>query len=194
MSFQIAPIDVHVARAWWLVALRGILAILFGLFAFFYPGVTLVVLVAFFGAYMFVDGIFALAQAIRFRHERERWPMLLVEAVLGIVAGLITYFYPAVTALAWVFTIAAWAILTGVLEIVTAARLRQFISGELFLIISGIVSILLGIGFAVLPRVGLLAAVWMTGIYAIVFGISLLSLAMRLRAIGSGTPTAVAGA
>ena len=180
--------ELQIGRAWWLVALRGVIAIIFGLFAFFYPGVTLVVLIAFFGAYMFVDGIVALVQAIRFRHEREQWPSLLIEAILGIAAGVAIYFWPAIAALAWVFTIAAWAFVTGVLEVIAAVKLRQFFPREIFLALSGIVSILLAIGFAVLPLVGLLAAVWMTGAYAIVFGVMLLSLALRVRP--TGTPTA----
>lgn len=174
-------INGHVARAWGLVAVRGVLAILFGLFAFFYPGVTLLVLIAFFGAYMFVDGIVALVQAVRFRHQREQWPMLLLEGILGIVAGLVTYFLPGAAAFAWVFTIAAWALVTGILEIVAAVRLRRYFPGEVFLAISGIVSILLAIAFVLLPMLGLLVAVWMVGAYAIVFGALLLSLAFRLR-------------
>lgn len=189
MDVQREAVGAHIGKQWWLVALRGVIAIIFGLLAFFYPGVTLVVLLAFFGAYMFVDGIFALVQAIRFRHQRQQWPSLLLEGILGIVAGLITYFYPGITALVWVFTIAAWAIVTGGLEIYAAIKLRQYVPGEIFLAISGIVSILLGIGFAILPRAGLLAAIWITGAYAIIFGLMLLSLAFRLRPMGTGMPT-----
>lgn len=174
-------INAHVSRAWGLVALRGVLAIVFGLYAFFYPGVTLLVLIAFFGAYMFVDGVVALVQAVRFRHQHERWPMLLLEGILGIIIGLVTYFLPGAAALAWVFTIAAWALITGILEIVSAVRLRRYFAGEVFLAISGIVSILLAIAFVLLPVVGLFVAVWLVGAYAIVFGALQLSLAFRLR-------------
>jgi uncharacterized membrane protein HdeD (DUF308 family) len=181
-------LDVHLSRAWWLVALRGALAIIFGIFAFVYPGVTLVVLIAFFAAYMFIDGIVALSQAVRFRHDLERWPWLLFEGILGIAVGAITYFWPGITAIAWVFTIAAWAIITGILEIVAAIRLRQVISGEIWLLISGILSIALGIAFAFLPLVGLLAAVWMVGVYAVLYGVVLLSLSFRLRSAGTPQP------
>src|SRR5260370_31500170 len=161
MNQQVA-IGTQLGRAWWLVALRGALAIIFGLFAFFWPGVTLVVLIAFFGAYMFVDGLVALWQAVRFRHERERWPMLLLEAILGIAVGLVTYRWPGITALAWVFTIAFWAIITGVLEIATAIRLRSFFPNEIFLALTGFLSIAVGIVFVFLPLIGLLAAIWLT--------------------------------
>ncbi|BDE07505.1 hypothetical protein WPS_27810 [Vulcanimicrobium alpinum] len=90
----------HLAREWWIVALRGVLGILFGVVAFVWPGMTLLVLIALFGAYMFLDGVGALVQAKRFRHERERWPALLAEAALGIIIGVVTFFWPGVTALA----------------------------------------------------------------------------------------------
>jgi uncharacterized membrane protein HdeD (DUF308 family) len=189
MNAVSSPLD-HLGKSWWLVALRGVLAIVFGLLAFFYPGATLLVLIAFFGAYMFVDGVLALVQAMRFRHDRDQWPMLLIEGILGIVAGLITFFLPGAAALAWVITIAAWALVSGVLEILAAIKLRQFIRNEIFLALSGVVSILLGIGFILLPAIGLLAAVWMVGAYAIIFGVILLSLAYRLRPRATGTPTA----
>ena len=182
------------SRSWWLVALRGVIGILFGLVAFFMPGITLFVLVILFGAYMLVDGVFALVQAIRFRHERERWPMLLLEGVLGIAIGLVTLFWPGITALAWLYTIAIWAIATGVLEIATAIRLRKEIKGEWFLALTGVVSIALGIALVLLPLAGLLAWVWLIGAYSIVFGVILIALAWRLKSAGSVAPTGLSGA
>lgn len=184
----------HVAKQWWLVALRGIVSILFGVAAFLLPGITLVVLILFFGAYMFVDGVIALVSAIRFRHERERWVALLVEGILGIAVGVVTYLWPGITALAWVFTIGAWAIVTGVLEIVAAVRLRAGVGAEVLLILTGIASIALGLAFAIFPLAGLLAWVWMIGAYAIVFGVLLLAFAFRLRhGLGKPTSSAVVG-
>jgi uncharacterized membrane protein HdeD (DUF308 family) len=177
------------SRAWWLVLLRGVLGILFGIGAFVWPGITLLVLVAFFGAYMFVDGVVALIAAIQFRHERERWPALLLEAVLGIAIGVVTFFWPAITAVAWIYTIAAWAIITGVLEIVAAIRLRKVIEHEWFLLLSGILSVVLGVVLAALPLAGLVAWVWLIGAYAIVFGVLLVGLAFRLRGAGSSVTT-----
>jgi uncharacterized membrane protein HdeD (DUF308 family) len=147
------------------------------------------VLILFFGAYMFVDGIFALVGAIQFRHERERWAPLLLEAILGIAIGAVTFLWPGITALAWVFTIAAWAIVTGVLALVAAFRLRGALGTEILYGLSGIVSIIFGIAMAALPLVGLVVWVLIIGVYAIAFGIMLLVAAFRLRS-GAKTPTA----
>ncbi len=179
----------NISRYWWLVALRGVLGIVFGICAFVWPGITLLVLIAVLGAYLFVDGAVALALAIKFRHERERWPMLLLEGVLGIAVGVVTFFWPGITALAWLYTIAAWAIVTGVLEIVLAIRLRREIEGEWLVILSGILSIAFGVLVAALPLAGLLVWVWLVGAYAIVFGVLMLALAFRLRKLGSSTVT-----
>jgi uncharacterized membrane protein HdeD (DUF308 family) len=176
----------QLAREWWLVALRGVLSIAFGILAFIWPGITLLVLVLFFGAYMLVDGVVALIAAIRFRYERERWPMLLLEGILGIVIGVVSLIQPAITALAWLYTIAAWAIVTGVLEIVFAVRVRRLITGEIWVALMGILSIVLGVALAALPGAGLLAWVWLIGAYAIIFGIFLVGFAMRLRRLASG--------
>lgn len=183
----------HLAREWWLVALRGAISIAFGIVAFVWPGMTLLTLVLFFGAYMFVDGIVAFAQAIRFRHDRERWPMLLLEGVLGIAIGIVTFLVPAITALAWLYTIAAWAIVTGVLEIVLAIRLRREIKNEIFVVLTGILSIALGIVLVLMPLAGLVAWVWAVGAYAIVFGGLLIGLAIRLRNAGRSTTSSPSG-
>jgi uncharacterized membrane protein HdeD (DUF308 family) len=180
------------SRAWWVVLVRGLLGIAFGIIAFVWPGITLLVLVTFFGAYMLVDGIFALVQAVQFRHERERWPMLLLEGIIGIAIGIVSFLLPGITALAWLYTIAAWAIVTGILEIVAAIRLRRLIQNEWFLILTGVLSIVLGVALAALPLAGLLAWVWLIGTYAIVFGILLIGLAFRLRRAGTtATPSGI---
>jgi uncharacterized membrane protein HdeD (DUF308 family) len=185
----------QLSREWWLLALRGLIGIAFGVVAFLWTGITLLALVALFGAYMFVDGVFALVQAFRFRHERERWPMLLLEAVLGIAIGVLTFFWPGITALAWLYTIAAWAILTGVLEIVTAVRLRKVIQGEFFIALTGVLSIVLGVAMAALPLAGLVAWVWLIGSYSIVFGVLMVAAAVRLRSAGStATPSGLSPA
>jgi uncharacterized membrane protein HdeD (DUF308 family) len=171
----------RLARFWWLVSLRGVLAIVFGIMALVWPGITLVVLILFFGAYMFVDGVVALAGAIRFRHDRERWVGLLLEGVIGIAIGAVTFFLPGITALAWLFTIAGWAILTGILEVFVALRLKGAVGAEILLALSGIVSVLFGIVMAVVPAVGFLAWVFIVATYAIVFGVLLLVAGFRLR-------------
>jgi len=179
----------QVARLWWLVALRGLLGILFGIAAIAWPGITLAVLILFFGAYMFVDGVFALVAAIRFRHERERWVSLLIEAILGIAIGAVTFLWPGITALAWVFTIVAWAILTGVLELIAAFRLHGALGSEILLGLTGVVSIIFGLAMAALPLIGLVVWVLLIGSYAIAFGVLLLVAALRLRSAAKA-PTA----
>lgn len=179
-----------VARNWWVLALRGLLGIAFGIVAIVWPGLTLAALVLFFGAYVFVDGVFALVAAIRFRHERERWVPLLLEAILGIAIGAVTFLWPGLTALAWAFVIAGWAIATGVLELVAAFRMRGSIGTEILFGLAGIVSILFGIAVAAMPLMGLVVWVLLIAAYSIAFGVLLLVAAFRLHGFGKPTATA----
>ena len=170
------------SRNWWMLALRGLAAIVFGLLAFVWPDITLFALVLLFGAYMLVDGIFAIVAAVRAAGREARWWLLLIEGVLGVLAGLVAAFWPGLTALALLYFIAAWAIVSGILEIIGAIRLRQEIEGEWALGLSGALSVLFGILLVVIPApAGLLSLVWLIGAYALVFGVLLLVLAFRLR-------------
>jgi uncharacterized membrane protein HdeD (DUF308 family) len=172
---------VVLARNWWTLVLRGVLAILFGVMAFVWPGLTLGALVLLFGAYAFVDGAFAIAAALAGRTGGIPWWALLVEGLIGIGAGIATAVWPGITALTLLYVIAAWALATGVFEIVAAIRLRREIVGEWVLVLSGVLSILLGVGLALFPGTGALALVWYVGAYAIVFGVLLIALGLRLR-------------
>jgi uncharacterized membrane protein HdeD (DUF308 family) len=173
-------------RNWWALALRGVAAILLGILAFAWPGITLFVLVLFFGAYMLVDGIFAIVAAVRAAGEEDRWWLLLIEGILGVLAGLVAFFWPGLTALALLYFIAAWAIVTGIMEIVAAIRLRQEIEGEWALGLSGLLSVIFGILLVVLPApAGLLSLVWLVGAYAVATGVLLLILAFRVRSEAS---------
>ncbi len=171
------------ARRWWLIVLRGVAAIVFGILAITLPGITLATLIILFGAYAFADGIFAVLHAIGGGDESESVWLLLLEGLLGIGVGLIAFFEPGLTAIALLFYIAAWNLATGVLEIVAALRLRQQVTGEFWLLLGGLCSI----GFAVIvmafPGAGALALIWLIGIYALLFGISLLALGLRLRGV-----------
>jgi len=175
----------RIARGWWVPAIRGGLAVLFGILAILVPGAALAALVALFGAYALVDGVFALLTAARFTHTDERWGLLVVEGVVGVAAGIVSFAHPAATALALVYLVAAWAILTGIVEIAAAVRLRKVIAGEWALGALGVVSLLLGIGLLASPRAALITITWMIGAYALLFGFGLLSLAWRLRRLNT---------
>lgn len=173
----------HLARTWWAIALRGLAAVLFGLLAFFAPGVGLLTLVFLFGAYAFADGILAIAGAVQGRETRRHAWVPLLEGVVGILAGLVAFLSPGIAAVALVYVIAAWALLTGALEIVAAVRLREQIHGEWLLGLAGIASLAFGVMLLVAPAAGALAIVWFVGAYALVFGALLIALAFRLRGL-----------
>ena len=177
------------ARNWWSLVIRGILGIVIGLITFVWPGITLMALVFLFAGYALVDGAVSLAGAAHAAQARERWAALLIEGLLGIAAAVITVLWPAITALSLVFVIAAWAILTGVAEVVAAVRLRRHISGEWLLALAGIASVVFGVLVAAVPVAGaLVIAIWF-GAYALVFGVMLLVLGFRLRTWDRALPT-----
>ena len=169
----------ELARHWWVIGLRGLAAILFGVLAFVWPGMTLAVLVLLFGAYALVDGVLALIAA--FRGGVQHRIVMLVEGVVSVLAGLAAFVWPGLTALVLLYIIAFWAIVTGVLEIVAAIRVRRAISNELGLVIGGVLSVVFGVVLLIAPGAGALAVIFLIGAYAVVFGIALLGLAWRLR-------------
>lgn len=171
------------AQNWWAVALRGLIAVLFGVVAIVWPGITLGALVLLFGAFALVDGVFTVIAAIRRVGEYARWWMLLIEGLVGIGAGIIAIVWPGLTTLALLYIIAFWAILTGAFEIIAAIRLRKEIEGELLLGLGGLLSIIFGIVLIAFPISGALAVVWLIGIYAIIFGVFLIGLGLRLRKV-----------
>jgi len=173
--------EATLTRSWWILAIRGIAAILFGIAAFVWPSITLAALVLLFGAYALVDGIFAVSAGISVRKEQERWWMMILEGLAGIVLGVLTFLWPGITALVLLYFIAAWSILTGAFEIAAAIRLRKEIEGEWLLGLAGLASVIFGVLLVVLPGPGALALIWLIGSYAIVFGVLLLALAFRLR-------------
>ena len=172
---------VILAHNWWTLLLRGILALVFGVLCFVYPGLTLLVLAMLFGAYALVDGIFAVVAAVSAPKGQPRWWVTLLEGIVGIIVGVLTFLMPGITALWLLYLIAIWAIITGVFEIVAAIRLRKQITGEWLLILSGAASVLFGFLIAVMPGAGALAVVWWIGAYSVVFGILFIVLSFRLR-------------
>ena len=169
---------------WWVVLLRGIAGILFGILTFVAPAISLGALVLLFGAYSFADGILAIISAIRSRGESERWWIVLLQGLAGVGAGLVTVLWPGITALALLVMVATWALITGGLEIAAAIRLRKVITGEWLLVLSGIASITLGVLLALFPGPGALVLVIWIGAYAFVSGVLLVALALRLRSWG----------
>lgn len=167
------------ARNWWWVGLRGLLAILFGVAAFVWPALTLVMLVLIFGAYALVDGIMAVVAGWMHRPGGGWWTIL--EGLFGIAVGLLTFFWPGITAIVLLYFIAGWAVVTGVFEIVAAIRLRHEIENEWALGLGGLLSVAVGVVMALWPQGSALALVWLIGSYAIFFGILLIALAFRLR-------------
>jgi len=167
------------ARHWWVIAVRGLAAVLFGVLAFAWPGMTLAVLVLLFGAYALIDGILGIVVAVRGGTD-HRLAMGL-EGVVGVLAGLAAFALPGLTALVLLYIIAFWAVVTGVLEVFAAVRLRRAITNEWGLIVGGVLSVLFGVVLFAAPGAGALAVVLVIGAYAVLFGITLLMLAWRLR-------------
>lgn len=171
-------------RNWGWIALRGGVAILFGLLTLFYPQITLATLILLFGAYALVDGIFMVVSAIANRHGEPRWGTLLVGGLLGIAAGIATYTWPGLTGVVLLSVIAVWAILMGVFEVAAAIRLRKQLEGEWALILAGVLSVAFGVLIVMRPGAGALAVAFWIGAYALVYGVVLLALGFRLRSWG----------
>jgi uncharacterized membrane protein HdeD (DUF308 family) len=183
MRVPVVDVD-SLSRNWWAVSLRGLAGILFGIITFFAPGISLAALVLLFGAYALVDGVLAIVSAVR-RRGADRWWLLLLEGIVGIGAGVLTFLWPAITIIALLYLIAAWALVTGGFEIAAAIRLRKAITGEWLLALSGIFSIALGVLLVLFPGPGALAVTIWIGAYAFVFGALLFALGLRLRGLGS---------
>jgi uncharacterized membrane protein HdeD (DUF308 family) len=174
------PLLPMLARYWWLILLRGIAAIVFGVLAFIWPGITLVTLILFWGAFMLVDGVLALANAIMGGGMGSRWWLALV-GLAGVAAGVMTFLWPGVTALVLLWFMASWAIVLGIFQIVGAIQLRKEIDNEWTLILSGVVSVLFGVILFVAPGAGALGLVWVIAAYAIIFGVLMVMAGLRLK-------------
>ena len=172
-----------ISQNWWLYALRGVVAIIFGVVAFARPEQALQALVLMFGAYVLVDGIFAMFAGIALHGHIERWWAVLLEGVAGVIIGLLTFFWPNITTLVLLYFIAAWALITGIFEIVAAIQLRRVIKGEWTLILGGLLSILFSVLLVVFPGTGAVSVIWVIGIYAVIFGISEIIFAFRLHSL-----------
>ena len=168
------------AKNWWLLLLRGMAAIIFGVLAFVWPGLTLLTLILFYGAFALVDGVLAVIAAITGDAPAPRW-WLAVVGLLGIAAGLLTLLMPGLSALVLMYFIAAWAIATGVFQIMGAIRLRKEIGNEWLLILVGVISVAFGIGVVLAPGAAALVLFWVIGTFALITGGLLVALAVRLK-------------
>lgn len=179
-SVRMRPMLDDLARNWWLILLRGVLAIIFGVLAFVWPGITLVALVLLYGAFAFTDGVLSIVAAIWGGAPAPRWWLALV-GVFGIAAGVLTLLWPGITALVLLLFIAGWAIATGVMQIIGAIRLRKEIEGEWLLIASGVLSVAFGVLLAAWPGTGAIAMVLVIGAFAIMEGVLLVAFGFKLR-------------
>ena len=179
---MINPVVATTQHNWWLMLLRGIFAIIFGLIALLVPRIALLALIYLFAAYALIEGILALTIAIAERNRLPRWGWLVVDGIAGIIVGILAFVWPGLTALVLLYFVAAWAIVTGIMEIAAG-----FTTGSWLLVLAGLLSVIFGIILFVHPGAGLLAVLWVLGIYAIIYGVVVIVHAFQLRA-GPSSP------
>jgi uncharacterized membrane protein HdeD (DUF308 family) len=177
-----ATLDALTER-WWVPVIRGLVAIIFGVLALTAPSLGLLALVIMWGAYAITDGVFNLALATRASRAGDSWGWLVFEGIISIAAGVLTFVYPGMTAFALLYIIGAWAIVTGIAEIAAAVKLRRVMTGEWMLALTGVLSILFGVLCFAYPGSGALAVVWLIATYAIVFGVLLIGLGVKLHRV-----------
>lgn len=171
------------ARTWWTTLIRGLVLVALGVVALLWPGLTLVALVYTYAVFAIADGVFSLV-ALMARAGRGPWWAQLLGGLLSLAAGAMALFLPGLTAVALLYLIAAWAVVRGIMDIVVAVELRKEITGEWFLVLAGVVSVLFGVLLVLQPGAGMLALLWLLGAFALVAGVSLIVLAFRLRGAG----------
>lgn len=187
-----AGAPVALARNWWALALRGGVAVLFGIYAVIHPFAAAATLALIFGVFALVDGALNVVAGLRQREHGGPWGGLLFAGALAIAAGALTLWYPLATAAFLLYVIAAWAIVTGVGQIIAAVRLRRELRGEWLLILSGVLSVLFGLVLLAAPAAGVLVVATWIGAYAVFAGVLLLVLAFRLRGAARGGAAALA--
>ena len=166
---------------WWALVLRGVVAVLLGILAFALPGVTVAALIVLFGIYALIDGVLAIVLTVKAAEVHGRWGAFLLEGILGILFGIVALAAPLAVAAVFIQVLAIWALITGVLEIIAAFRLRRSIKGEWLLVLVGVLSILFGIVLVAEPIAGAVILVWTVAAYGLFFGVLLIVLGFRLR-------------
>lgn len=184
-----AVINDALIRTWWIPALRGVIAIAFGVLALMRPDMTLLALMILFAAFALLSGAVSIAGALRHRKADADWWMPLLIGLAMVGAGLIAVLHPGLTALVLVLLIGANALITGVLDIISAIRLRKTLKNEWLLMVSGAAGVIFGIAVFLFPGAGALAMIWLISLYALIIGVLLLMLAFRLRSmVKAGAP------
>ena len=168
------------AQNWWAIALRGVFAIIFGIIALLMPGATMLALVLLFAAYLLVDGIFAIIAAVRAARRQERWGWLIFEGLVDLVTGGIAAVWPLITIVAFALLMGAWAIVTGALLLGASYRLN-IPHGRWLMALAGAISVIWGVLLIIWPLIGALVLTWWMAAYALIFGVAMLVLALRLR-------------
>jgi uncharacterized membrane protein HdeD (DUF308 family) len=186
-----ASLEADLCRNWWAIFLRGALGVLFGVIAIGLPGATMLSLVLLFAAYMLVDGVLAIVASVRAARRHNRWGILAIEGVVDILTGVIAFAWPGLTVVVFVLLVGAWATLSGALMLAAAFRLSSD-HGRWWLALGGIASLVYGILLFIAPMIGALVLTWWIGAYAMVFGVALIMLSLRLRSRLAGRPGAAA--
>jgi uncharacterized membrane protein HdeD (DUF308 family) len=176
------------SRNWWMIALRGVLSIIFGILLFAAPGISLQTLIIILAAWLLVDGVSNIITSVQHLSQHRHGWYTLFEGIVSVLAGIGAFLLPGLTAITLLYLIAFWAIVTGVLEIVAAVQMRKVIENEWFLGLSGVVSVIVGVLMFMNPGAGILSVLWLIGGYAIVFGVLLVALALRLHSHTSTQP------
>ena len=170
------------AKHWWAILVRGIVALLFALCAFFATGFTLGLLVIFLGAYLVLDGLFAVVAGFMACCNHKHWWMLLLEGAVSLIAGIFVLVWPGISLLIMLYILAIWACITGIFEFLASMTATWAMPGKVFLGTTGVLSIILGVMIFIYPEFTLSAIIYLVGIYALVIGVSLIFLGLRLRA------------
>lgn len=184
MSILESRLAAFFSRTWWVLMLRGVIAILFGVITWKQPELSIALLIIFFGAYILADGILGIFTAVAGRKQDDSWWVMLLWALVGVGVGLLVLVKPGIAALALLVYIAIWAMATGVFQIIIGIRLRKEIKGEWFLILGGLISVIFGVFLVSQPLEGALALAWVIATYAVLLGILLVILAFRMHSFG----------
>lgn len=172
-------------KNWWMLAIKGALLLLFGIFAFINPTLTAASLAIWFAALIIADGIFTIIAAIRSWQEREDKWLILAEGAISLILGLLLFITPGITLMIISFTIAFWFIFSGISRVAMAIQLRKEIEGEGWLILGGILSVAFGLIIFAHPALGYGSLIWLIGFFAVIAGLALLVGSFKLRRGGT---------